>query len=205
VTHAWEVLGSLEQFAGRIWSVRSDRVRMPGGGDAVRDVVVHPGAVGAVAVDLGENPAGRVLLVRQYRHPVGAELWELPAGLLDVAGEKALVTAQRELREEADLVAGTWHVLADVRTSPGFTDEAIRLFLARDLTVAPEEFDRYDEEAVMTTRWFDLDEAAAMVLSGAITNAMCCIGVLAAARVRDAGWTPLRPADSPWEARPDRA
>ncbi|MDQ1652926.1 MAG: 8-oxo-dGDP phosphatase, partial [Cryptosporangiaceae bacterium] len=109
-THSFEVVKSTERFEGRVISVVSDEVTMPDGGTAVRDYVRHIGAVGAAAIDEED----RVLLVRQYRHPVRRMLWELPAGLLDVDGESALDTAKRELWEEADLRADTWHVLADL-------------------------------------------------------------------------------------------
>src|SRR4051794_19341062 len=98
---------------------------MPDGSQAFREIVDHPGAVGVLALDSQE----RVVLVNQYRHAVGRRLDELPAGLLDIAGEPALVAAQRELAEEAGLAAGQWDVLLDLHTSPGFSAEAIRIFL----------------------------------------------------------------------------
>jgi len=200
--HAYDVSASEEHFAGKIITVRSDEVAMPGGGKATRDVVVHPGAVGVVALD----PAGRVLLIRQYRHPVGYALWELPAGLLDVDDEPPLESAKRELFEEAALTAQRWDVLADARTSPGMTDEAIRVYLARDVAEVAED-DRHlghNEEADLQLAWVDLDEAADRVLAGEIENAMAIVGVLSAAWARDRSWAPLRPADAPWRARPAR-
>jgi len=200
--HAYDVSASEEHFAGKIITVRSDEVAMPGGGTATRDVVVHPGAVGVVALD----PAGRVLLIRQYRHPVGYALWELPAGLLDVDDEPPLESAKRELFEEAALTAQRWDVLADARTSPGMTDEAIRVYLARDVAEVAED-DRHlghNEEADLQLAWVDLDEAADRVLAGEIENAMAIVGVLSAAWARDRSWAPLRPADAPWRARPAR-
>ncbi|TQS39895.1 NUDIX hydrolase [Cryptosporangium phraense] len=173
---------------------------MPGGRTALRDWVVHPGAVGVVAVD----DADRVLLVHQYRHPVGRELWELPAGLLDVDGELAVVSAGRELAEEADLRAAEFEVLVDLLTTPGASNEAIRLYLARGLTPTDAPFERHDEEATMTTRWFALDEAVDRVLAGEIENAAAAAGILAAAAARARGWKGLRPAGAPWTARPDR-
>jgi 8-oxo-dGTP pyrophosphatase MutT (NUDIX family) len=201
--HEFEVLDRVERFAGNVISVVSETVAMPGGRQSVRDYVRHTGAVATVALD----GSGRVILVRQYRHPVRRQVWELPAGLLDVAGEPALATAKRELHEEADLTAARWHVLVDLLTTPGCSDEAIRVFLARDLAPVPEHerHDRHDEEALMTSSWFGLDTAVDMVLRGEIENAACCAGLLAAARARDAGWSPLRPADSPWPAKPEVA
>jgi ADP-ribose pyrophosphatase len=202
--HEFHVVSSTERFAGNVITVVSDEVAMPDGGTAVRDYVVHIGAVAAVAVDLAEAPAGRVLLVRQYRHPVRRILWELPAGLLDVAGEPAVETAKRELWEEADLRAERWDVLADLLTTPGSSDEAIRIFLARDVTAVPhhERHTRQGEEHTMTTEWLPLDTAVEMVFAGEIENAACVAGVLAAARARDTGFAGLRPADAPWPSRP---
>ena len=200
--HEFRVLSSTERFSGRVVSLVSDEIVLPGGESSVRDYVVHPGAVAVAALD----DAGRIVLLRQYRHPVRADLWELPAGLLDVAGEPALETARRELWEEADLRAGEWHVLADLLTSPGGSDEAIRVYLARELSTVDEaeRHTREAEEAVMTIEAVGLDTAVDMVLDGTIQNATCAAGVLAAARARDTGFARLRPADAPWAARPGR-
>ena len=113
-------------------SVRSDKVRMPDKNYAERTVVSHPGAVAVVALD----EANQVLMIRQYRHPVGYQLWEIPAGLRDIDGEPLLATAQRELREETGYQAREWHVLIDNFTSPGFSTERVRIFLARGLSLA---------------------------------------------------------------------
>jgi 8-oxo-dGTP pyrophosphatase MutT (NUDIX family) len=199
----FEVVASKEQFAGPVFRVVSDEVMMPEGTTAVRDYMVHIGAVGAVALD----HEGRVLLVRQYRHPVRRTLWELPAGLLDVHGEPAVETAKRELWEEADLRAERWDVLVDLLTTPGCSDEAIRLYLARDVTAVPhdERHTRFAEEHTMTTEWVPLDTAVELALAGEMENAACVAGVLAAARARDNGFAGLRPADAPWSARPQAA
>ena len=198
---SFEVVDSTERFSGNVITVVSDEVTMPDGGTAVRDYIRHIGAVGAVAVD----PDGRVLLVRQYRHPVRRMLWELPAGLLDVKGEPALDTAKRELWEEADLRAATWHVLVDLLPTPGCSDEAIRLFLARDVTDVPhaERHTRTAEEHTMTVEWVPVQTAVEWVFAGEIENAACVAGVLAAARAHASGYTGLRPADAPWPARPE--
>ncbi len=187
-----EVRDQRTRYEGPIFTVVTDEVTMPGGGTAHRDMIRHVGAVGVAALD----DAGRVVLVRQYRHPVRRRMWELPAGLRDVAGEELAVTAARELAEEADLTAARWDLLLDLHTSPGFSDEVIRLFLARDLSEIPPEqrHDRHDEEADMDVAWFDLDEAVAMVLRGEVTNGPAVAGILAAARARDTGFAGLRPA-----------
>jgi len=200
---AFEVVRSTERFAGSVIRVVSDEVMMPEGTTAVRDYILHIGAVAALALD----DAGRVMLVRQYRHPVRRTLWELPAGLLDVHGEPGVQTAKRELWEEADLRAERWDVLVDLLTTPGCSDEAIRVYLARDVTAVPHEerHTRFAEEHTMTTEWVPLDAAVELALAGEMENAACVAGVLAAARARDNGFTGLRPADAPWPARPDSA
>jgi 8-oxo-dGDP phosphatase len=197
--HAYEVLSTEVAFRGRVIEVHKDEVAMPGGTTSQRDVVVHPGAVAVVA--LGERG---VLLVSQYRHPVRRRMEELPAGLLDKSGESALVAAQRELAEEAGLAAGTWHVLVDVLSSVGMTDEAVRIYLARELSEVDRDVQEHEEQE-MTSSWVPLDDAASRVLSGEIENAICCIGVLAADRAARDGFAGLRPADAPWpsgKARP---
>jgi 8-oxo-dGTP pyrophosphatase MutT (NUDIX family) len=192
---AHETVSRTERYAGPIFKVYSDQVTMSGGGTAGRDVVVNKNAVGVVALD----DVGRVVLIKQYRHAVGTQLWELPAGLRDVEGEDPVLAAGRELAEEADLRAGRFDLLVDLHTSPGFSAETIRIFLARELSAVPddERHDRTDEEADIEIVWRDLDEAVAMVLRGEITNAAAVGGLLAAARAREDGWATLRPADTP--------
>src|SRR6202042_3192156 len=160
---------------GKIFALRSDRVRMPGGKIVTREVVEHYGAVAIVAMD----EDGRIPMVYQYRHPLGRRLWELPAGLLDVNGEAPHLTAARELREEAGLQAQTWQVLVDLDSTPGFSDESVRVYLATGLTQVgrPE---AHDEEADMTMRWYPLEEAARLVLAGEIVNSIAVAGILAA-------------------------
>jgi 8-oxo-dGTP pyrophosphatase MutT (NUDIX family) len=198
----YELIGSEQLVKGRLLEVRRDEVRMSDGSTASREVVIHPGAVGVVALD----DAGNVVMVNQYRHPVRARLDELPAGLLDVDGEPALDAARRELAEEAALQADDWRVLLDLHTSPGFSDEAIRIFLARGLSATPhpDGFVVEGEEAAMTVTRVPLDEAVRRTLAGEITNAAAAAGILAAAVARTTQWQGLRPADAPWPARPGR-
>ena len=177
----YEVVKSEERYRGRIFSVVADEVTMADGSVASRDVVMKLGAVGVVAVD----EDGHVVLVRQYRHAVRQYLWELPAGLVDVAGEDLVDTARRELAEETDLTASRVEHLLDLHLSPGFTNETIRLFLARDLSEVPhgDRHARVDEEADLQVRRLPLAEAVTMVLRGEITNAAAVAGLLAAAAV----------------------
>jgi ADP-ribose pyrophosphatase len=197
---SYPVTRSEERFAGAVISVRTDWVRMPSGDIAAREVVTHPGSVGVIALDDAE----RVLLVRQYRHPPARLLWEPPAGILDQPAEAALTAAQRELYEEAGYRAREWHVLVDAYTTPGNSDEALRIFLARGLEPVGEH-ERHvgeHEEADMPVEWLQLDAAVESVLAGRLTNPTAVMGLLAAHLARASRWTGLRPADAPWAARP---
>jgi len=196
-------LSTEKVYQGRIWDVVSDTFQLSESGDALtRDYIDHPGAVAVLPM----NDEGQVLLLKQYRHPVGMDLWEVPAGLLDVEGEDFVVGAARELAEEADLAAGTWNVLADVFNSPGSSSEAIRIYLARDLTEVPhhERHERTDEEAEIEFHWISLDEAVASVLAGRLHNPSAVVGILAAAAARSSSYEGLRPADAPWPAHPSQ-
>jgi len=191
--HEYRVLASETVYDGRIFSLHRDTVAMPGGGDSVRDVVRHPGAVTVVALDDDD----RVVLLRQYRHPVGRYLWELPAGLRDADGEPPLETAKRELAEEAQLAAGRWSLLTTHFSSPGFSDEMVLAYLAEDLSDVdrPEGFVVEHEELDMTLERVPLADAVQRVFDGDIRNASTVIGLLAAAQYRATG-AKLRPVDS---------
>jgi ADP-ribose pyrophosphatase len=146
----------------------------------------------------------QVLLIQQYRHPVGAFEWEVPAGLLDVAGEPPWQAAARELHEEADLRAHRWDVLIDYYSSPGGSSEALRVFLARDVAEVDhdERFSREGEEQGMSVYWVDLDEAHEAVLRGQLHNPSAVIGILTAHAARARDWATLRPRDIPWPEHP---
>ena len=194
----WPVVSSAELTRGRLVTVRSDEVRTPENKLAERDVVVHPGAVAALALDA----ADRILMIRQYRHPVGRLLWEIPAGLRDVAGEDPWVTAQRELIEETGYRARDWRVLADYYTSPGFSTERLRIFLARDLEAVPaaeRHFVPRDEEAHLLLGWLALDEAVRKVFAGELHNGPAILAIMAGYAARSEGFDRLRPADAPEE------
>ncbi|WP_432184606.1 NUDIX domain-containing protein [Streptomyces tendae] len=199
----WEVRGSQTPFRGKKTSVRTDDVVMPDGSVVSRDYQVHPGSVAVLALD-GE---GRVLVIRQYRHPVREKLWEIPAGLLDVPGENPLHAAQRELYEEAHVKAEDWRVLTDVYTTPGGCDEAVRIFLARDLSeAAGERFEVEDEEADMELARVPVVDLVRGVLAGELHNNCLVVGVLSlVAAERGDGLDALRPALAPWPARPFEA
>jgi len=160
-------------FAGKVWDIVRDTVTF-GGGTMVREYTQHTGAVAVLAVDADE----RVLLINQYRHPIGTRDWELPAGLLDVPGEPPLEAARRELAEEADLVATDWTELTSFFSSPGGSNEVITVFEARGLSAAPEVHDRVDEEAEIVLRWVGLDEALEAVQAGRLRNAPLIIALL---------------------------
>jgi ADP-ribose pyrophosphatase len=190
--HEYRLLDRETVFEGPVISLYRERVAMPGGGDAVRDIVRHPGAVAVAAVD----DADRVVLVRQYRHAFGEHLWELPAGLCDAHGEPPADTARRELAEEAQLAAGRWSLLATTYSSPGFSDEVVLVYLAEDLTDAdrPDGFVVEHEEADMTVERVPLADAVQWVFDGRIRNSSAVAGILAAAQARSTG-VRLRPAD----------
>ncbi|MGL5818941.1 MAG: NUDIX domain-containing protein [Phycicoccus sp.] len=184
---------------GMVWDVVADTFDLGAAGRLRREYVAHTGAVAVLALDHD----GRVLLVRQYRHPIGGYEWELPAGLLDVEGEPPWVAAARELHEEADTVAARWHTLVDHHASPGGSTESLRLYLARHLSPVPEarRHRRTGEELGMPVRRVALDEVVDAVLTGRLHNPSLALGVLVAARMRDGGWAGLRPVDAPWPQR----
>lgn len=198
----WQVTDRQSVFDGSlVVSVRRDVVRPPAGGEPfVRDVVEHPGAVGVIALD----EQNRVLVVHQYRHPVGHRLVEAPAGLLDKPGEPYHEAVARELYEEGHVRAREWRVLVDYFTSPGMTNETLRVYLARGIEAVPDEerHDGEDEEADMPTAWVALDELVARVLAGELHNPTLCVGVLATwTALHGSGFEALRPADAPWPSR----
>ncbi|QIM21051.1 NUDIX hydrolase [Phycicoccus sp. HDW14] len=193
------VVESTLSFRGRVWDVRTDRVDLGEAGVVTRDYVDHTGAVAVLALDDDD----RAVVIQQYRHPVAAYDWEVPAGLLDVDGEPPHLTAARELHEEADLEAGRWATLVDHWSSPGGSSEGLRIYLARDLTEVPEteRHERQGEELGMPVRRVPLDDLVAGVLAGRLHSPTLVIAVLAAEALRARGWSGLRPADAPWPSR----
>ena len=196
VPEHWPVAASAELARGSLVRVRTDTVRMPGGQTADREIVEHPGAVAV----LGLDESGRVLMIRQYRHPVGRLLWEIPAGLRDKPGEPLLAAAERELLEETGYRAAGWRGLGDFFTSPGFSTERIRIFLATGLTRVPaaeREYVRQHEEAHLLLAWVPLEQAVAGILAGDLHNGVAALGILSASAARQDRFEMLRPTDAP--------
>jgi ADP-ribose pyrophosphatase len=192
---AWPVSGTEEHYSNWLVTVRSDQVVLPDGEQVSRTVVRHIGAVAVLALDDQQ----RVLMIRQYRHPAGRELWEIPAGLRDVDGEALVDTARRELLEETGYAARTWHSLVDFYASPGIGTERVRIFLVRDLAAEQTSYERHGEEKFLQHAWVPLAEAVDAVLAGRLHNGATIQGVLAAAAASARGFAGLRAPDVPEE------
>lgn len=174
----WPVRRHTVHFTGSVFTVGTDLVEMPDGSTAERDYVLRDGAVAALPYD---EATDRVLLLRQYRHPAGMALWELPAGLCDVPGEPPLRTAKRELYEEAHLRAADWRTLVRMYLSPGLTDETMIIYLARGLSDV-DIGDRHvgaHEEALLEPAWLPRSEAVQGILAGRLGNPGTVAGILA--------------------------
>lgn len=195
-SHDFETVSSRVLYSGAILALRQDQVAMPDGRVAEREVIEHHGAVAVLALD----DDGNIVLIRQYRHPIATRLLELPAGLLDIDGEDPLTAAKRELAEETGLAAAEWSVLVDVALSPGFTDEALRVFCATGLTATDRPEPEHEEADLELVR-MPVAEAVRAALAGEIVNATAVAGVLAYAAAT-ASAVPLRPADAPWPGQP---
>ncbi|QIK64086.1 NUDIX hydrolase [Leucobacter viscericola] len=190
------VLDSELLVRGHVWDIRRDRFEF-GGATLERDYMDHPGAVAVLALDAED----RVLLIKQYRHPIAHRDWEIPAGLMDMPGESGLRTAQRELAEEVDLGAERWDLLLDLFLSPGGSSEAMRVFLARDLHTVEHDYVRGEEEAEFVPHWVPLEDAVSAVLDGSVKNAVTASAVLATLAAKGRGWKTLRDPQLPWTAR----
>lgn len=195
--HNFEVVDSELLVDAPIIALRRDTVTMPGGSTATREIVEHFGATAIVALD----SEGRIAMVEQYRHSVGQRLWELPAGILDIANEDPLECAERELAEEAGLAAATWELLTDIVASPGYGEESVRIYLARDLREVERPEAEDDEEADMDFAWVPLDTAVQLVMQGKVANSIALAGIMTAAEVVS-GRHQARPVDTPFELRP---
>lgn len=187
--------------AGAISSFVNDEVVTPSGDTVKRQFLTHPGAVCVVAWD---EEADTIACLHQYRHPVGLELVEIPAGLLDEDGEEWLHAAQRELAEEAELAAGRWQVLVDICPTAGASQESQRIYLARDLahTNRPDGFELEGEEAEMTWEWLDRAALLDAVLDGRCQSQSLVTGLLALETARLSGrLDALRESDAAWPIR----
>lgn len=181
---AYAVEDSRVAYDGELSRVRVDRVRMPDGSLATREIIEHPDAVAVVPV----HADGTVVLLRQYRHPVGTSVLEVPAGKLDVTGEEPGAAARRELAEEVGLSAGALVELLTFHNSSGWTDETTTVYLATDLRAvdAPADFTAEAEEADMAVVRMPLGEAADAARRGELSDAKTVIGLLLAAARLDA-------------------
>jgi 8-oxo-dGTP pyrophosphatase MutT (NUDIX family) len=159
-------------FTGRVIRVTTDEVLLPNGHRAALEVVHHPGGAVAVAVDAGR----RVCLLRQYRYVADGWLWELPAGKLEPR-EPPLVTAQRELAEEAGVSARDWRALGTALSSPGVFTEVLHLFLATGIAPAAAAHERAE---VIEIHWLPFETACEWALDGTITDSKTVIGLLRA-------------------------
>ena len=189
------------QFSGYIWDVVREGIALEQGSEPFeRDFLVHPGGVAVAAL----NEKNQILLINQYRHPVRANLWEVPAGLLDIEGEPPVEAAARELAEEAALRAEHWHSLMEFYNSPGGVGEACRIFLARGVCPIPAEQreERVHEEAEIVSRWVNIDEAVAAVLAGRIHNAASTNAILATYAAIQNQFNTLYDARAPFTAHP---
>ena len=175
-----ETISAEEVFKGKLLHIRSDRVRLPSGKEAVREVVIHPGAVMVIAA----LDNGKLLFERQYRHPLQRVFIELPAGKID-AGEHALDTARRELREETGYKAKTWRHLATIHPCIGYSDERIEIFLAMGLTYIGHE---RDHEEFLEMIEMSLADALAAVRDGEITDGKTVAGLLWAEKIFSDAW-----------------
>lgn len=163
-------------YRGKIIDLCLEHVTLPNGAVAELEIVRHPGGAAVVALDSGN----RVCLLRQYRHAAGGWLWELPAGKLD-PGESPLVTAQRELQEEAGLHAARWEPLGKIISSPGVFTEIVNLFLARDLSGVLASAEAHE---VFEVHWVPFAEALAQARTGEITDAKTLVGLFRADKLR---------------------
>ncbi len=166
------LIAQREVFRGKITYLTVDTVDLPNGHRADLEILHHPGGAAIVAID----DQNRVCLLHQFRHAAGGYVWELPAGKLE-PDEPPELTAQRELIEEAGVAASTWRSLGISLSSPGVFTERIHLYLATNLTQAP---DAREAAEVFEVHWVDLKTAVRRVLNGEIDDSKTGMGLLRA-------------------------
>ena len=183
--------------AGNVVDVRRDVFEL-NDSKVTREYVLHPGAVGVIAV----NDRGEMLLIEQYRHPISAFMWEPPAGLLDFPNEDPLVAAKRELLEETGYVATEWKVLFDFANSPGGSTEQLRCYLAKGLDLHTDGRPvGHDEELDMPVHWIPIQEVLASIAAGLVTHPLLVAGTFALLTALAEPELVVRPPDAQWAAR----
>ncbi|MGH9112002.1 MAG: NUDIX domain-containing protein [Acidimicrobiales bacterium] len=173
----FRIVGERAAWQGRRMAVAIAEVEGPDGDRFEREIIHHPGAVGVVPL----HDDGTVTLVHQYRVAIGADMWEIPAGLRDVAGEPTHETARRELAEEAGLQAGRIEHLVTFHNSAGFSDEAVVVYLATELVGVADDRQGVEEQHMLVER-VSLEDALTMVDDGRLTDAKTVIALLTLAR-----------------------
>ncbi len=165
-------LNSKVVFEGNLLNVFADKVELPNGKVASREYIKHPGAVAVVPI----TQEGNIVLVRQYRYPIGNVLLEVPAGKLD-KGEEPDICALRELEEETGYVAKSIKKIASIYTTPGFTDEVIHLYIAENLTLSNP---HPDEDEFLDVEIYSKEEIKTMIADGRINDAKSMLALLLA-------------------------
>jgi 8-oxo-dGTP pyrophosphatase MutT (NUDIX family) len=182
------------EYKGKIWAIVKESFFL-GQHELTRDYMQHMGAVAVLAL----NKNDEVLTIHQYRHPVGVNMVEIPAGLLDFPEESPLDAAKRELSEESGYVADSWAVLADFCTSPGSSSEAVRIFLARDLSFRGFDASQLDaEEAELDPKWVPISDLINLIEAGQLSSPTAALAITAYKALDESR---LRPANSPWPLR----
>ena len=176
-----EQLDSEQVFKGVLLDVRRDRVRLPDGGESVREYVVHPGAV----VVIGVLDDGKLLFENQFRYPLQRDFLELPAGKID-AGEAIETTARRELLEETGYEAGEWRYLGVMHPCIGYSDERIEIFLGRQLRKIAEP--SLDHNEFLDVLSLSLEEAVLAIREGRLTDAKTVTALFWAEKVLSGAW-----------------
>lgn len=165
-----KTVSSEKVFEGRIIKVKVDRVEMPDGSAATRELVEHPGGVGIVAI----TDKDEIILVEQYRKPLDKAIYEIPAGKLD-PGEHHRTCGIRELEEETGLSAKVFDYMGFIYPSPGFTDEVTHVYLAKELTQGET---HPDDDEFLDVKKVPFDTALKMVMDGEINDAKSVFGIL---------------------------